>query len=119
MNKKRYLFLCKHNFTRSRYAEDFLRGYLDAKNVKAIISSAGVGWLSVFLGRRINKNILKNVDVVFVMEKYMKNYLVKNFEFARKKIIVMNIKDEYGFLRRKSYLALEKRFEKFDWKKYI
>lgn len=116
---KKYLFICKHNFTRSKYGAEFFRGFLKGKGVKAKVESAGLGFSSFFLGRKLNPKILKNSDVVFVMESWMKYKIVSKFNFDSKKIFVLNIKDVYGIFRCKSLLDLDSRFRKIDWKKYI
>lgn len=110
--RRSYLFVCKYNFIRSKFAEDFFKVYLREKGISANVSSAGLSFFSIFLGKRINKKMLKNFDVVFVMEKYMKDCLVKKFGLEKDKIIVLNVKN-------KSFKKLPKKFEKIDWKKYV
>ncbi len=115
------LFVCKHNFTRSKYSAEFFRGYLEGKKLgkKIKIYSAGIGFTSIFLGKRLNHKLISKIDFIFVMEKYMKNLIVKKFDFDKNKIIVLNIKDKYGFLRRNTIEDLDKILRKIDWGKYI
>jgi predicted protein tyrosine phosphatase len=116
---KKYLFVCQHNFTRSKFGAEFFRGYLKGKGIKSKVKSAGIGPSSYILGRRINKRILKNKDWIFVREVWMKKYLVKNFKIDKNKIVVLNIEDKYGFLRKKNIDELDKKFKKIDWSKYL
>lgn len=119
IGKRKYLFICQHNFTRSKYCAEFLSGFLDGRNISAQIDSAGLGIASYFLGKRINSKLLKDADIVFVMENYMKDYLLSQFNFDRKKIVVLNIKDDYGFLKRESINELDKLLRRIKWKKYL
>lgn len=114
-----YLFVCKHNFTRSKYCAEFFRGFLKEKKNPSNVYSAGISFSSLILGRRINKKRLKRMDLIFVMEKYMKDYLIKYFDVKNEKIIVLNIPDNYGFLRLKNIDDLDKRLERFLWEKYL
>ena len=91
---KRYIFICKHNFTRSKFGAEFFRGYLLAKNKESKVISRGLGFLSYFIGRKLRKKDLKDANFVFVMERYMKDKLFEKFNFDKNKIIVLNIKDE-------------------------
>lgn len=116
---KKYLFICQHNFTRSKYGAEFFRGYLKGKKKKGEVSSAGIGFVSYFTGRRVNKKILKENDVIFVMEKYMEDYLVKEFKTDKNKIIVLGIKDNYGYFEKGSFDDLDKVFQRINWEKFI
>lgn len=116
---KEYLFICQHNFTRSKFGAEFLRGYLRGRKIDAKVRSAGMGFLSYFLGKKINKRILNRADKIFVMEKYMEKFLKENFSVEKTKIINLNIKDEYGFLRRKSVDQLDSVLQKINWGKIL
>lgn len=116
---KNYLFICQHNFTRSKYGAEFFRGYLKALNKNGKVYSAGLGFISNFIGKRVNRKILKKSDKIFVMENYMKNYLMEKFSVEKNKIIVLNIEDVYGFMRRKSLGELDKVFNKINWEKFL
>jgi len=115
---KSYLFVCQHNFTRSKFGADFFRGYLRGKGIAAKVRSAGVGFISNFLGNRVDKKV-KGFDYIFVMEDYMKEYLINKFNVNKTRITVLGIKDEYGLFRKKSMDSLEKFFEKIKWEKYL
>lgn len=116
---KKYLFVCKHNFTRSKFGAEFFRGYLLAKNKEVKVISRGLGFSSYFFGRKLRRKDLKDTDFIFVMENYMKDKIFEKFNFDKKKIIVLNIKDEYGFGKIKNIEDLDKKFKKINWKKYL
>ena len=119
MEVKNYLFVCRHNFTRSKYGAEFFRGFLEGRNKKGNVYSAGIGFISNFLGKRVNKKVLMKSNIIFVMEKYMKDYIVSKFNVDKNKIIILNIKDEYGFLKRKSFDDLGDVFESKHFERYL
>ena len=116
---KYYLFICQHNFIRSRYGAEFLRGVLKGEKKEGKVYSAGIGLISMFLGRRINKRLLTKMDWIFVMEKYMKDYLIDKFNIDEKKIVVLNIKDIYGPGKSKDVDDLDKLLENKNFEKYL
>ena len=116
---KKYLFVCQHNFIRSRYGAEFFRGFLRGENIEGKVYSAGIGLVSILFGRRVNKRLLAKMDWVFVMEKYMKNYLIKKFKTNEKKIVVLNIKDIYGPGKSKDVDDFDKLLEKKNFGKYL
>lgn len=116
---KYYLFVCQHNVIRSKFGAEFFSGYLDGKKIKAKVDSAGLGIISYFFGKKVSKNKLKDVNRIFVMESYMKDYLINKFKIDKKKIVVLKIKDNYGFLRRKNIDELTKKFERVKWRNYL
>jgi len=116
---KKYLFVCEHNFTRSRHGAEFFEGYLDGKGINARVDSAGIDFISFFIGKRVNKRILRNVDRIFVMEEYMKKYIINKSGFDGRKIVVLGIKDIYGMFGKKNIEKLDEIFKKIDWKKYL
>jgi len=116
---KNYLFICRHNFTRSKQGKKFLEKYLKKKKIKANVYSAGIALVSRVVGEKVNKKIIGKADVIFVMENYMKTYLIRNFDVKKNKIVVLGIKDLYGFLRQKSLEELNGVFEKIEWRRYL
>jgi len=116
---KNYLFVCRHNFTRSKFITEFFRGFLEGKKIEARVYSAGIGFVSSFFGKRVNKRFLKKMSLIFVMEGYMKEQLIQKFELDKQKIIVLRIKDEYGFLKKKNIDDLDKIFERIKWEKWL
>ncbi|MDA3836494.1 MAG: hypothetical protein PF542_02625 [Nanoarchaeota archaeon] len=117
--KKKYIFVCQHNFTRSRFGAEFMRGYLKGLGRKATVISRGVGVSSAFLGRRISRKDLNGVTCVFVMEEYMKKDIVDKFDFDSKKVVVLNIPDDYAFFKKKKIVELDRIFQKMEWEKYL
>lgn len=115
----RYLFVCQHNFTRSKHGAEFFEGYLKGKNLNGVVDSAGIGLISFLIGKRINKEFIKKFDLIFVMEKYMKDFIMEKFNIKPENIVVLGIADVYGFMRRKSVSDLDRVFEGVDWEKYL
>jgi predicted protein tyrosine phosphatase len=116
---RRYIFVCRHNFTRSRFGAEFLRGYLNSKKREFEVISRGVGWTSIFLGKKLSKEDLIGVRKIFVMEGYMKDWILKRFGGNPDKIVVLNIPDKYGFLKKRKVVDLDRIFQNFDWEKYL
>lgn len=118
---KKYLFVCRHNHKRSRYGEEVFSNFLNNNRLTGEVASAGIGWTAFFFGRKIKKKMLKDITKIFVMEEYMKDYIVDKFGVSPDKIVVLNIPDDYGFTFLKKYSIddLKKRLERINWKKYI
>jgi protein-tyrosine-phosphatase len=116
---KKYLFICQHNFIRSRYGAEFFRGFLKGENREGKVYSAGLGFISIFLGRRVSKRLLTKMDWIFVMEKYMKENLMRKFNTEGKKIVILNIKDIYGPGKSKDVDDLDKLLENKNFGKYL
>lgn len=116
---KKYLFVCQHNFTRSKFGAEFFRGYLNGKKINAKVRSVGLGFSSNFFGNRVCRESLNGVDWVFVMENYMKDYLFEKFGVDKKKIVVIGIKDEYGFMKKKNILELDRALRRVKWERYL
>jgi predicted protein tyrosine phosphatase len=116
---KKYIFICQHNFIRSRYGAEFFRGILKGENKEGKVYSAGLGVISVFFGRRVTKRLLYKMNWIFVMEKYMKEELIKRFKVDGNKIIVLNIKDIYGPGKSKDVDDLDKILENKNFEKYM
>ncbi len=116
---KNYLFICQHNFIRSRYGAEFFRGFLKGKKKEGNVSSAGLGLISMILGKKVNKRMLAKMDWIFVMEDYMKEDLIKKFNINRNKIIVLKIKDIYGPGKEKDVDDLDKILETKNFSKYL
>jgi protein-tyrosine-phosphatase len=116
---KKYLFICQHNFIRSRYGAEFFRGFLKGENKEGKVYSAGLGIISIFLGRRVSKKLLIKMDWIFVMENYMKEELIRKFKIDEKKIVVLNIKDIYGPGKSKDVDELDKLLESKNFGKYL
>jgi protein-tyrosine-phosphatase len=116
---KKYLFICQHNFIRSRYGAEFFRGILKGEKIEGKVYSAGLGVISILFGRRVNKKLLEKVDWIFVMERYMKEELIRKFKTDGRKIVVLNIKDIYGPGKSKDVDELDKLLENKNFMKYV
>lgn len=84
---KKVLFVCTANIDRSPTAEALLKRK-DGFEVK----SAGT-WLHA--RRRITEELINWADIVFVMERYHKEFLLNLSPVAENKIVVLDIPDIY------------------------
>jgi len=91
-NLRTYLFVCWANMQRSPTAEEVARGLLKANELKIKTKSAGLSALS---DQPINKTLTKEADLIFVMEEYMKTFIMKQYEIEPGKIINLDIPDIY------------------------
>jgi predicted protein tyrosine phosphatase len=85
-----FLFVCSRNHWRSLTAETIF------KNIQGIsVKSAGTEPSARI---RINSKMIERADLIFVMEAKHKIRLKENFpgEIQHKKIIVLDIPDEYN-----------------------
>jgi predicted protein tyrosine phosphatase len=92
MDKKRVLFVCTQNRMRSPTAEEVFRDYpgIEAR-------SAGIGFMSE---NYVEEYLINWADIIFVMEKRHKDYIVKKFgETARHtRIVCLLIPDVYNYM---------------------
>lgn len=84
---KKVLFVCTANIDRSPTAEEVLK-HMNGFEVQ----SAGT-WLHA--RRRITEELINWADVVFVMERYHKEFLLNLSPVAENKIVVLDIPDIY------------------------
>lgn len=86
------LFVCSRNQWRSRTAETIFKN-----NGKHSIKSAGTENQARI---RVTEKLLLWADLIFVMENYHRERLREKFQPAidHKKIIVLNIPDEYSYM---------------------
>ena len=82
---RKVLFVCTANIDRSPTAEDLLR-QLNGFEVQ----SAGT-WLHA--RRRITEELINWADIVFVMERYHREFLLDLSPVAENKIVVLDIPD--------------------------
>lgn len=95
------LFLCSRNQWRSRTAETLFR-----KRQDITVRSAG----TVAKARiRVNAGLLKWADVVFVMERKHRSYILTHFPGETKylDIEVLDIPDEYKYMDKELIAELE------------
>ena len=91
-NLSTYLFVCWANMQRSPTAEKVARGLLQANGVKTKTKSAGLSPLSE---QPINKILVNEADLIFVMEEYMKTFITKQYGIEQGRIINLDIPDIY------------------------
>lgn len=91
--KKHFLFICAANMNRSPTARRQCQYLAEKINPALSCDSAGLFEVS---NNPVNQNIIDNSDMVFVMEDYMKEHLLENFEIPESKIIVLDIADRYA-----------------------
>jgi predicted protein tyrosine phosphatase len=86
------LFVCRRNKWRSRTAEDLFKGN-NVHNVR----SAGTASVARI---KISEKLLSWAGIIFVMEKRHREQLKSRFPLIldEKKIIVLNIADEYEYM---------------------
>lgn len=87
-----FLFICSRNKWRSRTAEDIF------KNVEGLnIRSAGT---SSSARIKANEKLVEWADIIFVMEKHHKQWLNQKYPSLTngKKIVVLEIPDEYHYM---------------------
>jgi len=120
------LFVCKGNICRSPFAEYYLKKLIKKYDVHGLeVYSAGLNRIegrmppenaikaairfsvdiSRHRSRAISKELLKKSDIIFVMDVYEYNYIIKNFPEVSKKIFMLGcfnsklnpqIPDPYG-----------------------
>ena len=86
------LFVCSRNQWRSRTAETIFRNHS-----KCVVKSAGTEKSARI---KVTARLIIWADIIFVMEKRHRQRLSENFptEIATKKIVVLDIADEYHYM---------------------
>lgn len=86
------LFVCSRNRWRSRTAETIFKNHQEHK-----IKSAGT---ENDARVRVSEKLVRWAELIFVMEKRHKQRLIEKFDEALsgKKIIVLDIEDNYGYM---------------------
>ena len=87
-----YLFVCGQNRVRSPAAAEYFSRLLKKKCIESHVESAG---LSDHSKRQISKEICDIADVIFVMEEWMSNKLIKKGYADKTQIINLDILDIY------------------------
>jgi len=87
-----YLFVCMANMQRSPTAEEIARGLAKANGLPVITKSAGVSPLAE---RPITKELAREADLIFVMEEYMKNFIIQSYDIEPGRIVNLGIPDIY------------------------
>lgn len=102
------LFVCSANLLRSRTAED----YFASKYPDIEFSSAGTNHkICKEKGTTpLEEDMLKEADVVYVMENKHKDIIRKHVgDIYNSKIVVLNIKDDYDYFQKELIQILEKK----------
>ena len=89
---QQYLFICRHNISRSRAAADVCSDIATQKGLSIEAFSAG---LLANSKHPLTKDLVYKADKIFVMESYMKATLEQNYGQVTEKIINLNIPDIY------------------------
>ena len=101
------LFICSQNRLRSPTAQAIFSAYpgVEAK-------SAG---LDHDAENPVSADLIEGADVVFVMEKSHKNKLRKRFgkQLETKKVVVLNIPDEYEYMQPELVRLLKAKVSKY------
>lgn len=94
MKKKRmtYLFVCLANMNRSPTAAMAMEGLARSRSLPIEAVSAGV---SPMARRPLSRDLVHRADLVFVMEDYMKQSILRDFDVPEGKVIVLDIPDIY------------------------
>ncbi len=102
-----YLFICSRNKWRSKTAEDLFKD-IEHLNVR----SAGT---SSTARVKVNEKLLEWADIVFVMEKNHKQWLIQRYPLlcADKTIIILDIPDEYEYMNSELVQMLETSLEPY------
>ncbi len=110
------IFVCEGNSCRSPMAEYFLKNFLKEKNVKIEVNSAGTGITSLgkisdktlevmkkvgieiknFVSKPLNFQMLKESDLIFVMEESQKEKILSIIPKEENKIFVLDVPDPAG-----------------------
>jgi predicted protein tyrosine phosphatase len=107
MAPKRVLFICSQNRLRSPTAERVFSGKPGFE-----IASAG---LNHDAEEPVSRDLLLWADIIFVMEKRHRDRLSKRFKthLKNKKVICLNIPDEYDYMDPELVKLLKKRIGPF------
>ncbi len=92
ISKEKILFVCSQNKLRSKTAEAIFN-----KKQEIDVKSAGTDNDAALA---VNSDLIKWADTILVMEQSHKNKLRKKFkkELYKKRLIILNIPDEYDFM---------------------
>ena len=90
--RQTYLFVCRANVDRSRTAEDICRKIVQSKGLAIDAVSAGV---SEGADNPLTQDLADRADIIFVMEEWMKEVLQTRFKQSPRKVICLDIPDEF------------------------
>ncbi len=92
MKKSVYLFVCMANMQRSPTAETVCKGLARESNLPVECVSAGLSPMAV---QPVNKDLVQKADLIFVMEHFMKEVIMRDYDVEAGRILVFNIPDVY------------------------
>ncbi|MBS1771943.1 MAG: protein tyrosine phosphatase [Bacteroidetes bacterium] len=93
------LFICSRNKRRSATAETIFRNHPTHS-----VRSAGTAESAV---HKVNERLLDWSDIIFTMEKRHRDILAERYDIASKRIIVLDIPDEYEYMDEELVKMLE------------
>ncbi len=91
-NKPTYLFVCLANMNRSPTAAEVFKGLARRRGKEVVSLSAGVSPLA---RQPLNASLVARADLIFVMEDYMKESMLRDFDVEEGRIVVLDIPDIY------------------------
>jgi predicted protein tyrosine phosphatase len=104
---KRILFVCSQNRLRSPTAEQLFSGRPGLE-----VASAGLNNSATVA---VSAELIEWADIIFVMEKSHRNKISKKFKLCirNKRVICLDIPDEYEYMDQELVALLEERVERF------
>lgn len=104
---KRLLFVCSQNRLRSPTAETVFSGHPGLE-----VTSAGLNNSATV---PVSAELIEWADIIFMMEQTHRNKISKKFKssFRNKRVICLNILDEYGYMDEELVTLLEERVQPF------
>ena len=104
---KNFLFICSYNQLRSPTAETVFSTYPGINTRSAGLREDAI--------HRLDSEDIEWADCIFVMEKHHKEKLMNNYNqfLKNKKIIVLDIPDNYGYMDDKLIEILKSKVSKY------
>ncbi len=104
---KRLLFICSRNRLRSPTAESVFSEYPGLEAISAGLDNDAE--------TPVSSDLLEWADIILVMERKHRNKLTTKFKrfLTRKKIIVLNIPDDYDYMQPELIELLRKRVPQY------
>lgn len=91
-NKCTYLFVCLANMNRSPTAAEVFQGLARKRGRDVVTLSAGVSPLAQ---QPLDASLVARADLIFVMEDYMRESILRDFDVKEGRIVVLDIPDVY------------------------
>jgi len=87
-----YLFVCRYNKMRSPYAATWFAEYCKEHNIDAVVKSAGIH-VENPTRTQLTKPLVDWADTIIVMEDYMAEEIINNYQQSSKNIVNLNVAD--------------------------